>query len=107
MMILASAAESGITSHQKVAWSSRYATAAHRRQHSSVRTETAGGENTNERTSMLSLRPTSCARSCRVPLRETHGYGKPKERRCCSQSWRPSFQIGAGDFEQLLRRFGV
>ena len=38
---------------------------------------------------------------------KTHGYGKPKERRCCSQSWRPSFQIGADDFEQLLRRFGV
>ena len=28
-------------------------------------------------------------------------------RRRCSQSWRSSFEIGADNFEQLLRRFGV
>ena len=49
--------------------------------------------------------PMSCARFSRVRRQETHADGKSKRRR--SRSSRPSFQVGADNIEELLRRFGV
>src|SRR5208337_743483 len=51
-------------------------------------------------------RPTFCARFFRVLRRGTHDYELPARRRC-SRSWPSSFQIGADNIKELLRRFGV